>query len=52
MRRFYLSLADTAAIYDNEGERRVLVAEKEFGLPLVVCDSQRWSRIEEMIRWK
>lgn len=50
MRRLYLPLADSAKIYDNGGERKVLIAEKEHRLPLEVYDLQRWSRIEEMIR--
>ena len=45
MREFYLPLADTAAIYDNGGEQRILIAEKEHGFPLVIRDPERWSRI-------
>jgi predicted ABC-type ATPase len=52
MRNLYLPLANTAAIYDNGGERRVLIAEKESGLPLMILDAERWSRMEEMILWK
>ena len=29
MRHLYLPLADTAAIYDNSGQRRILIAQKE-----------------------
>jgi predicted ABC-type ATPase len=52
MRHLYLPLADTAAIYDNNGERRILIAERESGLPLVIHDGQRWSRIEELTPWR
>ncbi|MGO8759140.1 MAG: AAA family ATPase [Terracidiphilus sp.] len=52
MRNLYLPLADTAAIYDNSSQRRVLVAEKEPGLPLRVVDPARWSKMEELILWK
>jgi predicted ABC-type ATPase len=48
MRNLYLPLADTAAIYDNGDERRVLIAEKEIGLPLKIVDLERWSRMEEL----
>jgi predicted ABC-type ATPase len=49
MRHLYLPLADTAAIYDNGGERRILIAEKELGFPLKILDPERWSRMEELI---
>ena len=52
MRHLYLPLADTAAIYDNSGYRRILIADGEAGLPLVVHDRERWSRIEELTPWK
>jgi predicted ABC-type ATPase len=52
MRHLYLPLAVTAAIYDNSGESRILIAEKESGFPLRVHDEDRWSRIEEMSLWK
>ena len=52
MRNLYLPLADTAAIYDNSGKRRVLIAEREFGSPLVIHDQARWSDIEELTPWK
>ena len=48
MRHLYLPLADTAAIYDNSGQQRILIADKESGWPLVVHDQERWSRIEEL----
>jgi predicted ABC-type ATPase len=52
MRHLYLPLADTAAIYDNSGERRILIADREAGLPLIVHDRERWSRVEELTPWK
>ncbi|MGD0732569.1 MAG: AAA family ATPase [Terracidiphilus sp.] len=52
LRHLYLPLADTAAIYDNSGQRRVLIAEKESGFPLSIKDPERWSRIEELTSWK
>jgi predicted ABC-type ATPase len=52
MRHLYLPLADTAAIYDNSGQRRILIAERESGFPLVIRDQKRWSRIEELTPWK
>jgi predicted ABC-type ATPase len=44
----YLPLADTAAIYDNSGQDRKLVAEKEPGNALRVLDKKRWSEMEEL----
>ncbi|MGB6690803.1 MAG: zeta toxin family protein [Terracidiphilus sp.] len=52
MRNLYLPLANTAAIYDNGGERRMLVAEKESGRPLAIVDAKRWSQMEQMALWK
>jgi predicted ABC-type ATPase len=52
MRHLYLPLADTAAIYDNSGEQRILIADRESGWPLVVHDRERWSKIEELTPWK
>lgn len=52
MRHLYLPLADTATIYDNSGERRILIADREAGQPLQVHDRERWSRIEELTPWK
>jgi predicted ABC-type ATPase len=52
MRHLYLPLADTAAIYDNSGRRRILIAERESGFPLVIHDRERWTRIEELTPWK
>jgi predicted ABC-type ATPase len=46
MRNLYLPLADVAAIYDNSDERRVLIAEKLPGTPLVIHDTTRWEMIK------
>jgi len=52
MRHLYLPLADTAAIYDNSGEQRILIADRESGWPLVIHDEERWSKIEELTPWR
>lgn len=52
MRHLYLPLADTAAIYDNSGEKRILIADREAGLPLVIHNRDLWSRIEELTPWR
>ena len=52
MRHLYLPLADTAAIYDNSQQQRVLIADKESGSPLVIHNQQHWSSIEELTPWK
>lgn len=52
MRNLYLPLADTAAIYDNGGETRILIAEKESGTSLRILDPERWRRMEELGIWK
>jgi predicted ABC-type ATPase len=52
MRHLYLPLADTAAIYDNSEQRRILIADRVSGWPLVMHDQARWSRIEELTSWK
>jgi predicted ABC-type ATPase len=52
MRHLYLPLADTAAVYDKGGYRRILIADREAGFPLVIHDLERWSRIEELTAWK
>jgi predicted ABC-type ATPase len=52
MIHLYLPLADTAAIYDNSGQERALVAEKESGFPVRVFDQERWLRMEEISQWK
>jgi len=50
MLHLYLPLADTAAIYDNSHQQRILIAERESGLPLRILDPDRWSRLEELAR--
>jgi predicted ABC-type ATPase len=50
MREYYLPLADTALVYDNSEQGRVLIADKQLGAPLVVHDTARWTMIEEAIR--
>jgi len=45
MRLLYLPLADVAAIYDNSGPTRILVADHDFGLPLQIHDPLRWQLI-------
>jgi predicted ABC-type ATPase len=52
MIHLYLPLADTAAIYDNSGQERALVAEKESGFPVRVFDQERWLRMEAISQWK
>jgi predicted ABC-type ATPase len=52
MRHLYLPLADTAAIYDNSDGHRVLIADREAGLQLMIHDSERWFKIEELTSWK
>ena len=52
MRHLYLPLADTAAIYDNGHQERILIADRDSGRPLVIHDQARWSRIEELTSWK
>ena len=52
MRHLYLPLADTAAIYDNSGEKRILIADRESGWPLVIHEEERWSKIEELTPWR
>jgi predicted ABC-type ATPase len=52
MRHLYLPLADTAAIYDNSHQERILIADRGAGWPLVIHDQARWSRIEELTSWK
>jgi predicted ABC-type ATPase len=52
MRHLYLPLASTAAIYDNSGRQRILIADRESGFPLVIHDEQRWSKIEERTQWR
>lgn len=46
----YLPLADTAAIYDNGGAKRVLIAEREFGRKFLIHDQIRWKAIGEQAK--
>jgi len=50
MRRFYLPLADAAAIYDNSDGGRTLIVERIDDAALVVHDAARWARIERATR--
>jgi predicted ABC-type ATPase len=50
MRNLYLPLANVAAIYDNGDREQLLVAERKFGMPLLVYDHDSWTRIERAIR--
>jgi predicted ABC-type ATPase len=45
LQRLYLPIADIAYIYDNTDEGGILIAERQPGQALVVCDDQRWRRI-------
>jgi predicted ABC-type ATPase len=47
MRHVFLPLADAALIYDNSGERPVLIAEKRAGSELQVHDTSRWQTVED-----
>jgi predicted ABC-type ATPase len=47
LRRLYLPLAYSAAIYDNSDERRTLIATRSDGRPLVIHDAVRWATIEK-----
>ena len=45
LQQVYLPIADIAYIYDNSDEGGILIAERQPGQALVVCDDQRWRRI-------
>jgi predicted ABC-type ATPase len=45
LQRLYLPIADIAYIYDNTDEGGILIAERQPGRALVVCDDRRWRRI-------
>lgn len=47
MLNLYLPLTDTAAIYDNSGAGRVLIAQKDSVGQPVVYDAHRWAMITE-----
>jgi predicted ABC-type ATPase len=46
----YLPIADIAYIYDNTDQGGILIAERQPGQTLVVCDDRRWKRILEANR--
>jgi predicted ABC-type ATPase len=46
MRKFYLPLADVAAIYDNSDQGPALIAQVTPNADLVIHDPQRWTAIE------
>jgi predicted ABC-type ATPase len=48
----YLPLADTAAIYDNSGQDRIVIAEKQVGQRFRVEDLSRWSEMEAIANGK
>jgi predicted ABC-type ATPase len=43
----YLPLADVATIYDNAGDKPILIAERIPGTDLLVHDVERWTLIEK-----
>ena len=45
LQQLYLPIADIAYIYDNTDEGGMLIAERQPGQALVVCDDRRWKRI-------
>jgi predicted ABC-type ATPase len=45
LQQLYLSIADIAYIYDNTDEGGILIAERQPGQALVICDDRRWRRI-------
>ena len=50
LQQVYLPIADIAYIYDNTDDDGTLIAERQPGQALVVCDDQRWRRILEANR--
>jgi predicted ABC-type ATPase len=48
MLRFYLPLADVAAIYDNDDAGRILIAERNPGEAMTIIDAKRWAIIEKV----
>jgi predicted ABC-type ATPase len=44
----YLPLADRAEFHDNSDRRRILVAQKFEGSPLLIVDSTRWAQMMEV----
>jgi predicted ABC-type ATPase len=47
LQRLYLPIVDIAYIYDNTDEGGILIAERQPGQALVVCDDRRWKQILE-----
>ena len=50
LQQLYLPIADIAFIYDNTDEAGTLIAERQPGQGLLVCDDERWRRILEANR--
>jgi predicted ABC-type ATPase len=50
LQQLYLPIADIAYIYDNTDRGGILIAERQPGQALVVCDDRRWKRILEANR--
>jgi len=50
LQQLYLPIADIAYIYDNTDQGGILIAERQPGQTLVVCDDRRWKRILEANR--
>ena len=50
LQRLYLPIADIAYIYDNTDHGGILIAERQPGQDLVVCDDRRWRHILEANR--
>ena len=48
MRHVFMLLADVALVYDNSGERPVLIAEKRAGSELHVHNKSQWRAIEDV----
>jgi predicted ABC-type ATPase len=50
LQRLYLPIVDIAYIYDNTDQGGILIAERQPGQNLMVCDDRRWRRILEANR--
>jgi len=50
LQQLYLPIADIAYIYDNTDQGGILIAERQPGQTLMVCDDRRWKRILEANR--
>jgi predicted ABC-type ATPase len=51
MLNLYLPLADTAAIYDNDDSKRVLIAERKPGREMIINDPIRWTLVAGAQQW-